>query len=168
MSETEAKEISQDQYKEDFGIPSETQGNDKETKQTHALQYALDIRKFEIDLYWKRAAYFWTFIAAALAGYAVIQRTGNTDAILSLLVACLGFVFSFAWYCVNRGSKYWQENWENHVDFLENEVIGSLYKIVIERPDSKGLEELKNFLVGPSNFSVSKTIVRTVYQAATG
>jgi hypothetical protein len=31
-------------------------------KQKDALKHALDIRKFEIELYWKRAAYFWTFI----------------------------------------------------------------------------------------------------------
>ena len=30
-----------------------------------ALEHALDIRKFEIELYWKRAAYVWAFIAAA-------------------------------------------------------------------------------------------------------
>jgi tRNA A-37 threonylcarbamoyl transferase component Bud32 len=34
-----------------------------------ALKQALDIRKFEIDLYWKRATYFWAFIAVSFAGY---------------------------------------------------------------------------------------------------
>jgi len=33
------------------------------------LEKILDIRKFEIDLYWKRATYFWAFIAASLTGY---------------------------------------------------------------------------------------------------
>ncbi len=37
-----------------------------------ALERAIDIRKFEIDLYWKRAAYFWTFIAATSAGFFAI------------------------------------------------------------------------------------------------
>jgi lipopolysaccharide export LptBFGC system permease protein LptF len=41
----------------------------KSKKHIDALNHALDIRKFEIELYWKRAAYFWTFIAAAFAGY---------------------------------------------------------------------------------------------------
>ena len=31
-----------------------------------ALKQAYEIRKFEIELYWKRATYFWTFIGAAL------------------------------------------------------------------------------------------------------
>ena len=33
-------------------------------KRKKALKQVLDIRKFEIELYWKRATYFWTFIAA--------------------------------------------------------------------------------------------------------
>jgi hypothetical protein len=36
--------------------------NEKD-KRYVALQTALDVRKFEIDLYWKRATYFWPFIA---------------------------------------------------------------------------------------------------------
>ena len=40
-----------------------------EGKEQNALQYALDIRKFEIELYWKRAAYFWVFIGLAFTGY---------------------------------------------------------------------------------------------------
>jgi hypothetical protein len=41
---------------------------DKE-KSKKALDIALDTRKFEISLYWQRAAYFWALIAAAFAGY---------------------------------------------------------------------------------------------------
>ncbi|QNR65147.1 hypothetical protein IAQ67_14615 [Paenibacillus peoriae] len=43
----------------------------------------------------------------------------------------LGFLFSFTWYLVNRGSKFWQNNWERHVDYLEDEVMGPLYKLVL-------------------------------------
>jgi len=34
-----------------------------------AYKLALEIRQFEIELYWKRATYFWTIIAATFAGY---------------------------------------------------------------------------------------------------
>ena len=51
-------QISQEDYEKAF--------EDKEEK---ALEHALDIRKFEIELYWKRATYFWTFIGATLAGF---------------------------------------------------------------------------------------------------
>ena len=39
-----------------------------------ALRFALEIRKFEIELYWKRGTYFWAFIAVAFAAYGVTTR----------------------------------------------------------------------------------------------
>lgn len=101
-----------------------------DTKATKALDVALDIRKFEIDLYWKRAAYFWAFTGAAFAGFLAVF-TGRESEFRSpalLLVASLGMVFSVAWYFVNRASKFWQAYWEGHVDLLEDEVMGPLYK----------------------------------------
>jgi ABC-type multidrug transport system fused ATPase/permease subunit len=98
-----------------------------------ALKYALDIRKFEIELYWKRATYFWAFIAAIFAGYLVLivnKHQNHIEAKYFIILTLLGFVFSISWYLVNRGSKFWQQNWEMHVDFLEDETIGSLYRII--------------------------------------
>ena len=96
----------------------------------------MDVRKFEIELYWKRATYFWTFIGLSLAAYGAIL-TARTDSMSDaaksdtlFAVACVGFVFSVAWYFVNRGSKFWQRNWEYQVDILESKVIGPLYKTV--------------------------------------
>lgn len=103
-----------------------------------ALECALDIRKFEIELYWKRASYFWTLITVAFTGYFTLIRTLNgLHSNLSFVVCCIGFVLSTAWYLVNRGSKYWQENWEQHVDLLEDEHMGSLYKITIAHENYK-------------------------------
>src|ERR1017187_1584406 len=139
--------ISQAQYYAAFG--------DKREK---ALEHALDIRKFEIELYWKRATYFWAFIGATFAGYGAAQAfsvAARTD--LSVLVSSLGVVFSFGWFCVNKGSKHWQENWENHVDMLEDGVAGPLYKIILERPEAAGLRQhAVGFITGPSALSVSK------------
>ncbi|MDT5122647.1 MAG: hypothetical protein QOC96_2129 [Acidobacteriota bacterium] len=129
------------------------------SKKGKALEYALETRKFEIELYWKRASYFWTFIAAALAAYGVIRASKDIaqKEHLSVLVGVLGFVFSFAWQAVNRGSKHWQENWENHVAILEDEVIGPLYKTVSKRPRATGLNDrISNVLTGPREYSVSK------------
>ena len=95
----------------------------------NALDQALDIRKFEIELYWKRAAYFWSLITAAFAGYFALITNNQKD--LSLIVACIGFILSFSWYLVNRGSKYWQSNWERHVDCLEDKHNGPLYKTIV-------------------------------------
>jgi len=144
------KKISQAQYHKDF---------DGDPKRKEALEHALDIRKFEIELYWKRATYFWTFIAATLAGYAVVHASASLQPKTDLLVvlSCFGIVFSFGWFCVNRGSKQWQENWENHVDMLEDPIIGPLYKTILKRPPSEGVaQHVVDFITGPSPYSVSK------------
>lgn len=101
------------------------------------LEKILDIRKFEIDLYWKRATYFWTFIAASLTGYGLTVAAKDANQIYILkfqfLIICLGLVFSFAWFLVNKASKFWQENWEKHLDLNEDSVIGPLYKTTISK-----------------------------------
>lgn len=143
------RDYPQEEYEKDFFV-----GDKRKT----ALEKALDIRKFEINLYWKRATYFWTFIGATLAGYFAIQAANiaNKQDLLVIL-SCLGVVFSFAWLCVNRGSKQWQENWEKHVDMLEDDITGPLYKVVLTRNNPKNCcEKIKHLITGPSPFSVSK------------
>ncbi len=127
-------------------------------KEAEALKQALDIRKFEIELYWKRATYFWAFIAATMAGFLAVQASAASNKQdLAVILACLGMVFSFGWICVNRGSKFWQENWEKHVDLLEDKVTGPLYKIVLSRNKMEKLsEKAAHFITGPSSVSVSK------------
>ncbi len=140
--------ISQKEYNKQF--------SDK--KKEKALEHALDIRKFEIELYWKRATYFWTFIGATFAGYIAVQASSvDNKQDLAVILSCLGFVFSIAWVCVNRGSKQWQENWENHVDSLEDDVTGPLYKVILSRrPPENFKEKTEHIITGPSPISVSK------------
>jgi len=73
------------------------------------LEIALDNRKFEIDLLWRRTLVFWGFVAVLFV--AVAQAAGKSQR-LAMVLAILGVVFSFIWSLVNRGSKSWQENWE--------------------------------------------------------
>ena len=158
----------QDDYFKDFPKMPKTQDDYYKDfpmeKREKALVQALDIRKFEIEMYWKRATYFWTLFAATLVGYAAAQSGTDIDSssanadqkFLSVLLASLGLVFSVAWLFVNKGSKQWQENWENHVDMLEDDVIGPLYKTVLRRRKSRGVKErLEYILTGPGSFSVS-------------
>ena len=84
-----------------------------------ALAHALDARRLEIELYWRRTAYFWTLIAAALAAFFLLLSADRHQQELLFIVACIGTTISLAWYLANRGSKYWQENWERHIDVLE-------------------------------------------------
>ena len=100
-----SKKISQADYMLAFG---------DEEKRNKAFEHALDIRKFEIDLYWKRASYFWTFIAATLAGYAAIHvLPEQSPAKIDLLVAisCLGVAHS-NWRRINwRGYHHHWHTW---------------------------------------------------------
>ncbi|MGY3893291.1 RipA family octameric membrane protein [Aeromonas enterica] len=123
-----------------------------------AYYQAADIRKFEIDMYWKRATYFWALIAVAFAAFFAVssaEHLSPQDKNLYLsAISSAGFIFTFAWFSVNKGSKYWQENWENHLDLLEDKITGPLYKTKLERPqDDSGLEKL---IIGPQPYSVSK------------
>lgn len=125
-------------------------------KTRNALHQALDIRKFEIGLYWQRATYFWSLIAVSFAGYfALLASEHMVDKeFYAFVLACIGFIFSLAWFLTNRGSKYWQENWENHVDMLEDNITGPLYKTILHRPLEGN--RISRAFIGPAPFSVSQ------------
>lgn len=121
-----------------------------------AVKNILDIRKFEIDLYWKRATYFWTLIGATMAGYLVFSDASSSDPqrqLSQFILIILGVLFSLCWYFVNRGSKFWQLNWEKHLDVMEDRIIGPLYRTTI----SKEYYMRRLYVIyGPYPFSVSK------------
>lgn len=106
------------------------------------LDRAWATREFEIELYWKRAIYFWGFTAALGAALLASMNPQRPLPVwLQLMICALGCVFSFAWYRSAQGSKFWQENWEAHVDLLEDLVHGKLYKTVIKPKRSRGFLE---------------------------
>jgi hypothetical protein len=101
-----------------------------------AFQKAWETRNFEIELYWKRATYFWAFIASAFAGYFALVSSENYekadphDHVEVYVLICIGLIVSLAWVLTNKGSKSWQRHWEVHVDLLEDQFTGPLYKTV--------------------------------------
>ena len=109
---------------------------------------------FEIGLYWRRATYFWTLIAAAFFAYFAIQASSglgtNNKIVFTFVVAVIGFVFSLGWFLINRGSKFWQLNWEIQVDRIESKLNEALHRTLARQKDRE------NGLVGPGRFSVSK------------
>lgn len=105
--------------------------NDSE-RDIKRFEVSLQTRNFEIELFWKRALFFWGFISSAFIGYAALRQSE-----LRILVACFGLVCSCAWSLVNRGSKYWQEVWESRVERFETPVIGSMFASE-EGPQNKG------------------------------
>lgn len=147
-------------YDKQFPSKDGTDLKIKDTDKALRLEKILDIRKFEIDLYWKRATYFWTFIAAALTGYGltVVAKDANSENVLrfQFLIVCLGLVFSFAWFLVNKASKFWQENWEKHLDLNEDDVIGQLYKTTISK------ETYSSFWPPTNSYAVSVSKINQI------
>ena len=99
-----------------------------------ALEIALDTRKFEIELYWKRTAYFVLFIGAIFVGYYNVFSNSKSHW-ASLFIAALGFLLSLLWYMANRGSKFWQENWEAHIEELSTYLGTPIFGIIKSRKD---------------------------------
>lgn len=129
-------------------------------KRGKALKAALDIRKFEIELYWKRTTFFWAFIVSIYTGLfaSLIKYIENPCRYaffipVIITLSGLGFFFAVAWHMVNKGSKFWQANWEKQVSLLEESKIGPLYDIFINPRQAKR----KRFCpISEFDFSVTK------------
>lgn len=150
-----------DQYYERFNLSGK-----KDDSLLIAFEKINDIRKFEIELYWKRTAYFWALIAMVFAAYFSFISIGKTieyRRIYLTLISSMGMVLTFAWLLANKGSKFWQENWENHLDLIEDKITGPLYKTILQRPEKEDAINLKSegvrksdFITKPKAHSVSK------------
>jgi len=116
--------LSEEEYKADF-----LQDEDPK-KARRAFEKAWEIRNFEIEMYWKRATYFWAFIASAFVGYFSVSSVDDPDPDAIFILVCIGIILSVAWFFTNKGSKSWQRHWEVHVDLLEDRFTGPLYKTV--------------------------------------
>lgn len=89
-----------------------------------AFEIAHENRKLEIQLFWQRSLFFWGFVAAALVGYgASYGKQGG----LEIVFALFGLVCSVVWSSGNRGSKYWQEYWEEKVNLFQHYVSGNIF-----------------------------------------
>ncbi|WNC72723.1 hypothetical protein RGQ13_01710 [Thalassotalea psychrophila] len=121
--------LTEDEYREELKC------DDPEIAE-RAFNKAWEARNFEIEMYWKRATYFWAFIASTFVGYFALvgsdnyQKHDNYAHVDVYIIICIGFVLSYAWLLTNIGSKSWQRHWEVHVDLLEDKFTGPLYKIV--------------------------------------
>lgn len=103
-----------------------------------ALARAHELRKFEIENYWKRATYFWAFqlVAFTLLGLIWPQTIGPKGPLQPsalMIPAGLGSITALVGLLTAKGSKFWQENWEAHVDALEGDVEGRLTQIIFVR-----------------------------------
>src|SRR3989344_2216899 len=101
-------------------------------KEKAALKDAIETRKLEVDLYWRRASYFWTLSTVAFTGFFTLQNSVNAPKESLVIVGCIGLLFSIAWLLASRGAKHWQANWEAQVEMLEDGVIGPLFKTSVK------------------------------------
>lgn len=112
-----------------YSIGSRNAERQREARRA-ALDRAHDIRKFEIELYWKRATYFWLLQAAVFTAFGLILREENPETwgLVPVALSCLGLLTALSGWLSSLGSKFWQSNWEHHIDMLEDEFEGRLHK----------------------------------------
>ncbi|WP_238365813.1 hypothetical protein [Mesobacterium pallidum] len=134
-------------YRKKLGFP---EASDKDRRE-RAFDLAHQLRQFEIELTWKRSTYFWGLQIAAFVAYAtifrsvdfaeppitrgaeVLQSKSTFGAFLLLITSLFGLASSVILSKSIKSSKQWQYNWEKHIDFLEHEFSGDLYKTVYRR-----------------------------------
>lgn len=98
-----------------------------------ALDRAHELRKFEIENYWRRSTYVWGLQLVAFTALALSAKNGEFSGPIVIIVATLGIVSTFAAVLTSKGSRFWQKNWESHVDLLETKVEGRLHKTVLAK-----------------------------------
>jgi len=116
------------------------------------LDVSLRLRQLEIELFWKRSLFFWGFIASSFAAFIIVAKETNLRRDYSILIASFGFICSLCWSLINRGSKRWQENWEQNAKLYGKNIVGNLLNI--PRPIQK-----KGWWLGARAFSPSKLAI---------
>jgi hypothetical protein len=123
---------------------------DHATARKAALIRAHDLRKFEIENYWKRATYFWAFQLAAFSTLGLLwpKIADSLQPSVLMIPAGLGAITAQVGLLTAQGSKFWQENWEGHVDALEDDVEGRLTQvIVVKRGTSHSVSRVNEALL---------------------
>jgi hypothetical protein len=138
-----------------------------ESQKERILELASEMRKFEIGLLWQRSLFFWGFIGASFIAYAQFREMEEIN--FAAIIGGFGLVCSAAWTLQNRGSKYWQEAWEQKVQAVETDVLGIPLFSNPEPREEKGFWGAKRFsvsglLIALSDFS---TLIWLVLLAAT-
>lgn len=141
--------------------------NDTPEARKTLLEIAIDNRKFEIDLLWRRTLIFWGFISVLL----IVAWTTHANRVVATGVSFIGLVFSVIWSLANRGSKAWQESWEVKSAHCVEKYCGAsqFYKREPENQDnvffvlrSRGYS-LSRLLIAASDFMVFVWVSLLIY-----
>ena len=135
-----------EEYKKETGLDFDTAAKIKlfqriyREKLKNAFDVAWSARDFEIKMYWQRATYYWAFITSIFIAYFHVLNSSNLFVhhnLVLFLVILIGCVFSLAWVLTNISSKFWQNNWEYQINFLELEISGKIYGTLLYKGDRK-------------------------------
>jgi hypothetical protein len=123
------------------------------------FEKALELRNFEIENFWKRGWFFGALLLAIASGY---FKLSNDTPDYCIFLAFLGLLVSLSQSLMNRGSKYWQERWENKTKNKESVLGIDLTKTRRFNGNEKYLLDIttlakdENYLTVARRFSVSK------------
>lgn len=153
-----------DEYRKKMNFPK---GKEEYSAKKKAFELAHEIRKFEIELFWKRGTYYWAFILASFTAFFFVlgieKISENKKQIYLCLTSFFAFLFSWLWVYMNKGSAFWLKNWEEHINHLENEFSGDLYKVFL----NTNVKSEKFFSFDAYDYSVTKiTMFGSVVLAA--
>jgi len=125
---------------------------------------------FEIENYWKRATYFWAFqlVAFTFLGFLwpqTIGPNGHLQPTALMIPAGLGAVTALVGLLTAKGSKFWQENWEGHVDALEGGQEGRLTQVIlIKKARAHSVSRVNERLLGLLTFGWGAYFLDVAFQ----
>lgn len=157
-----------------FGCDKD-QVNTTVIKSAHKL--ANECRDKEIDRSWERGKYFWAFILASYTAHfsilgkifdlvksdisnnlsqGMLNQIPYVMKLMLLITSFFATFFCISWILINKGSKFWQKNWESHVDMLEDVVAGKLYKTYLNTEDKTEFSKCLFCNLKAYDYSVSR------------
>jgi len=143
-------------------MPEDDQVTQKFELQKLQFEKSFQQRNFEIDNFWKRAWFFGALLLAIATAY--FEAVKNEKQ-LAIYISFLGLLVSFFQGLMNRGSKYWQERWENKTKNFESalEIDVTKTKRYKEKEkyylDAGILAKGENLFSRASRYSVSKLTI---------
>lgn len=112
------------------------------------LNYSLKSRQHEIDSLWQRTTYHSVIVGALF----VARYNVKLDLPILIILDILLILVCFIWYLSGRGSKFWQEAWENEVGQVlyaieKNDIVKIIRKADFETTKKEIINKLKDFKI---------------------
>ena len=134
---------------------SKNGGSDKLFSLKDLYEELFKCRDFEIDHLWQRSVFLGAFLLAVAAGYGTFVNAHIADIIkngegpmtkyfhgICLGLAGLGIIFSQLWIMMAKGSKRWQERFEESIAFFyKKETDTKIKKELFEKKLTQRISE---------------------------